>query len=281
LVPHQFHPRTGEIDVSLTPEVHGFHKVSLFYDSAVVSGQMGFDCSPEPTAKVIGDQVRNDSAVGNEYTIRVGSINCKLDNFKFAVKGPNGAVVASLNIDPSKDQGINTKFTPHKGAPPNPNGVENGIWDLKFVPKFGGAHTVLCFLNGKPVQNSPVTVNVQIDDSYSVGKTQRVNMATNIDQGSNAIKAGDVKSPRPVSQVLTSSNPSVITTSPRVTQISATPRSTGSSGSNSPDTIRAKTPSSSAREKDTSTIDSGRGDSHRTKKSPSSSHTSSKDKTRK
>jgi hypothetical protein len=176
---------TGNIDVSLIPQIHGYHKIVPYYEGCVVSGNMGFECSPEPTAKVIGKQERDDASRGSPYTIQVGSINCVLANFKFAVKGPPGpsgaTVIASLNLNPNgTDTGITTSFAPMKGGKANPNGVENGIFSLTFTPTTMGPHTFVGFLSGKPLTGAPVTIHVgpSTDAGMVHGNVMSVNVGS-------------------------------------------------------------------------------------------------------
>jgi len=169
----------SDIDVEFTPQVHGFHKITPYYEGVLVSGNMGFECSPEPTAKVIGPQERNDGERGVEYCVKIGAINCVLKHFKFAIKGPTGGVIASFNISPNgTDSGILTKFTPQKGGKANPNGVENGIFDISFTPHEIGTHTFVGFLNGKPLGGAPVTIHVGGSGMSTIGgSVMQVNMA--------------------------------------------------------------------------------------------------------
>jgi len=176
----------GNIDVTLIPQIHGYHKIVPYYEGCVVSGNMGFECSPEPTAKVIGKQERDDGVRGSPYTIQVGSINCVLANFKFAVKGPPGpggasVVIASFNLNPNgTDTGITTSFAPMKGGKANPNGVENGIFSLTFTPTVMGPHTFVGFLNGKPLTGAPVVINVgpSVDAGIVHGNVMSVNVGS-------------------------------------------------------------------------------------------------------
>lgn len=121
-----------EIDVLLIPPVHGSYRVKIFYDGTPVSGgNMGFEVSPEPMSKVIGENFRSDGMLAVEYTIKVAAINSTLNSYKVAIKGPGGSVVASFNLDPNgNDIGITTKFNPQVGSV-NPNGIANGIYDFK------------------------------------------------------------------------------------------------------------------------------------------------------
>jgi len=149
-----------EINVTVIPQIHGHHKVVPLYEGCVVSGQMGFECSPEPTGKIIGPSDRADGVLGQDYNIKIGAINCILTNFKFALKGPpSGGVVASMNLNPNgQESGITTKFTPQKGGKANPNGVENGIFDVFFKATVAGNYTFIAFLNGKPLSGAPVNI---------------------------------------------------------------------------------------------------------------------------
>jgi len=164
---------SGQIEVLLTPENQGTHKINLFYEGTVISGTSPFQTNPEPYAYIIGDQDRNDAYPGDDYCVKLGAVNCKIADFKFALKGPatHGAkgapvVVASLGLDPSKDQGIGVKFF-KDNQPANPNGIENGNWDIKFNTKFSGQYTLLVFHNAKPIQGCPVTINAAIENSQA------------------------------------------------------------------------------------------------------------------
>jgi len=170
-----------ENDILVVPPTHGSYRVKVFYDGTPVSGPpMGFEVSPEPTSKVVGPNLRQDGVMGVEYTIKVAAINCTLNNYKIAVKGPTGSVVASFNLDPNgNDVGITTKFNPQVGSV-NPNGIANGLYDFKFTPKLVGDHQVIIFFNGGPLPGSPVTIQVAPSPHQSVtyGTSQVVNKAS-------------------------------------------------------------------------------------------------------
>jgi len=170
-----------ENDILVVPPTHGSYRVKVFYDGTPVSGPpMGFEVSPEPTSKVVGPNLRQDGVMGVEYVIKVAAINCTLNNYKIAVKGPSGSVVASFNLDPNgNDVGITTKFNPQVGSV-NPNGIANGLYDFKFTPKLVGDHQMIIFFNGGPLPGSPVTIQVAPSPHQSVtyGTSQVVNKAS-------------------------------------------------------------------------------------------------------
>jgi len=182
------HPQSGQgiIDVLLTPLVAIPHFITLSYDGSPVSGKSEFKVNPEPYAAVIGEQDRDDGVVGDDYSVQVQSINVKIFDFKFAVKGPGPqggppVVVASLLGSP-KDQGISTYFKAHKGQLANPNGVENGIFDVTFKPKFAGTYSFLAYLHGKPLAIFPVVnISCLVEGSVATGKQSKVVTASEID----------------------------------------------------------------------------------------------------
>jgi len=194
-----------ENDVFVVPQIHGSYRVKLFYEGTPVSGgPMGFEVSPEPTSKVVGPDFRNDGVLGSEYVVKVASINCTLNNYKVAVKGPSGSVVGSFNLDPNgNDVGITTKFTPSAGSV-NPNGIANGIYDFKFTPKQVGDHVMIFFFNGAPLPGSPVTIqaNPSHHQSATYGTTQVVNKST----------AAPYTSPRPIGLSSSGGQPTTVST---------------------------------------------------------------------
>jgi len=213
ILPVEYAPQysSGQIEVLLTPENAGTHKINLFYEGTIVSGTSPFQCNPEPYAYIVGDQVRNDAYPGDEYCVKMSAINCKIGDFKFALKGPasHGAtgvptVVASLGLDPSKDKGIGVKFT-KDNQPANPNGTENGSWDVKFNTKFSGQYTLLVFYSAKPIQGCPVTINSAIENSRAHGTGPvKVTLCTDPEQnesvGFTSARAEPVQATKPQSQ---------------------------------------------------------------------------------
>lgn len=195
VLPIEYAPQysSGSIEVLLTPQNAGTHKINMFYEGVVISGTSPFQTNPEPFASIIGESVRNDAYPGDEYLVKMAAVNCKIADFKFALKGPgsHGAqtatVVASLGLDPSKDQGIGVVFQ-KDSTPVLPNGTENGTWDIKFMTKFSGEYNLLVFHNGKPIKGCPVQINSKIENSQAIGGgAQKVTLCSDVAQDTAVI----------------------------------------------------------------------------------------------
>jgi len=124
----------------------------------------------------VGDSNRSDGAATVPYTIQVASVNVKQNQMTVGVKGPEGKVIASLNLDPTGKDTVRSKFTESPGRPKNPNGVYDGLFDLSFTPKDPGRYVVMIFLDKKPIAGSPVTIDVGTSPyaSSAVGATTTV-----------------------------------------------------------------------------------------------------------
>jgi len=246
----------GFIEVLLTPEMAGFHNINLFYEGSPITGTSPFQTNPAPYAEIIGESNRNDAVAGDDYVVKLSSINCKVGDFKFAVKGPSSfgstaapTVIASLGLDPSKDAGIGVKFF-KDNKPANPNGSENGQWDIKFATKFPGVFTLLVFLNGKPIKGCPVTINVASDASTAKGGgAQKVVLCSDVDN----VTPVNATSPRePTSPKTISSSPVTVSSQPSTTAkkgpVTITAVSVKANVTNEPEQPSSATKSSSRRE---------------------------------
>jgi hypothetical protein len=89
------------------------------------------------------------------------------------IKGPNGKVMASMNLDPTGKDTVKSRFAETPGRPKNPNGVFDGVFDLSFTPKDIGRHSAMIFMDKKPVQGSPLTIDVSENPTlvFAEGKT--------------------------------------------------------------------------------------------------------------
>jgi hypothetical protein len=67
---------------------HRSHNINLFYEGSPITGTSPFQTNPAPYAEIVGDSNRTDAVAGDDYVIKMSSINCKVQDFKFAVKGP-------------------------------------------------------------------------------------------------------------------------------------------------------------------------------------------------
>jgi len=240
LLPIDYAPQysSGFIEVLLTPENQGTHKINLFYEGTVISGTSPFQTNPEPYAYIVGDQERNDAYPGDDYLVKMNTINCKIADFKFALKGPashgakgNPVVVASLGLDPSKDQGIGVKFY-KDNQPANPNGTENGSWDIKFNTKFSGQYTLLVFHHANPIKGCPVTINAAIENSRAFGTGPvKVTLCTDPDQNEQFGYTSPRNEPVQISaKSVASTGPVQISAKPTgPVTITATPTSSGNS----------------------------------------------------
>lgn len=65
-----------------------------------------------------------------------------------------------MNLDPTGNDTIRSKFTESPGRPKNPNGVHDGLFDFTFTPKDPGRYVAMIFLDKKPIQGSPLTLEV-------------------------------------------------------------------------------------------------------------------------
>lgn len=116
--------------------------------------------------------------------LRVCQLTTPNPSYLFVVAA---TVVASLGLDPSKDQGIGVVFQ-KDNTPTLPNGTENGTWDIKFMTKFSGEYTLLVFHNAKPIKGCPVTINSKIENSQAVGQgAQKVTLCSDVEQDAAVI----------------------------------------------------------------------------------------------
>jgi len=258
VLPIEYAPQysSGNIEILLTPENQGTHKIHLFYEGSPISGTSPFQTNPEPYACIIGEQERNDAYPGDEYLVQMTAIASKIADFKFALKGPasHGAkgaptVVASLGLDPQKDQGIRVKFN-KDNQPVNPNGTENGVWDIRFMTKFSGQYSLLVFHNSKPVQGCPVNINSAIENSRAFGQgPQKVLLCSEVEQ-EEKVGVTSPRNPKTVSPQQSSGGPVQITSnkaSSGPVQITASKPSSGgpvqiNATSSKPVEIKASTP---------------------------------------
>lgn len=286
LVEIVLHPQSGKgvIDVLLTPLVATPHVISLTYDGSPVSGKSEFKVNPEPYAAVIGEQDRDDGVVGEDYPVQVESINVKIFDLKVAVKGPNPQggppiVVASL-LDSEKDQGITTSFKPQRGQLANPNGVENGIFDLSFKPKIAGSYSVLIYLHKKPLAiHFPVTINCNTVKTVATGKQSTVLLASDLDQNPNfSSPRANAGSPNASSPRTATTGPVQVTASAKTpvqiqakstgpVQISASNTSQVSPQADNPDTVKKSHSSHKTRTKDGVEREKSHGDKQRSHRS--------------
>eukprot|EP01128_Nolandella_sp_AFSM9_P005943 TRINITY_DN2974_c1_g1_i1.p1 TRINITY_DN2974_c1_g1~~TRINITY_DN2974_c1_g1_i1.p1 ORF type:complete len:2256 (+),score=483.29 TRINITY_DN2974_c1_g1_i1:35-6769(+) len=153
---------TGDdsLSVSLTPSMKGPHAIRVFYEGAPTSGEpVIFNVNPSPAARLIGGGDRTGHATV-AFTFQIATVNVKRKHLTCGVKGPDGKVCNSLNLDPTGKDTMKAKFTASPGRPKNYNGVSDGVFDLTFTPKNIGVYTVMFYMNKKPIPGSPMQVTV-------------------------------------------------------------------------------------------------------------------------
>jgi hypothetical protein len=131
------------------------------------------------------------------------------------IKGPEGKVIASLNLDPTGNDTVRAKFTESPGRPKNPNGVHDGLFDYTFTPKEMGRYSAMIFLDKKPIQGAPVTIDV--------GVSPHANAATGATTSVEVSKSTSPKAYEPASSVSASSSRSTTTIQATPVTIAATP----------------------------------------------------------
>lgn len=126
----------GVFDVSFTPTEEGELKINMEIDGEPIDGSpLLVDVAPEPWAKLNNPGTRG--TVGEPMKIEIDTVNVTPYDLDISVKDPVGKPVAHQ----VKDRG-------------------NGKFDLEFVPKRQGPTKIEVKLEGKPIEGSPLSLDV-------------------------------------------------------------------------------------------------------------------------